>query len=155
MHESHSLIIAHLLTFPIQINAKERQGLTPLHVCTDTPAARLLVKSGADVRARDEGGKVAIHYASHENTIMLIEEGSEVDPRDDRGRTPLHVVTEGDKVEYLLGKGADVNARDDEGKTPLDWAREVERWDVAQVIEKRGGMTGATLDENRRRCVIQ
>ena len=82
MHESHTLCIDHLLACGAAVNAREAQGLTALHVCSDTPAARRLVAAGAEVQGRDGSGRMPIHYASHENTIMLLEEGSPVDPRD-------------------------------------------------------------------------
>ena len=82
MHESHSLITAALLSHGADVNASEIGGLRPLHVCTDTPVARLLVAAGAEIEAMDSAGRRAIHYASHENTIMLVQHGALVQPTD-------------------------------------------------------------------------
>ena len=82
MHESHSLITAALLQHGADVNASELSGLRPLHVCTDTPVARLLVAAGAELEAEDTAGRRAIHYASHENTIMLVQHGADVQPTD-------------------------------------------------------------------------
>ena len=82
MHESHSLITAALLSHGADVNAIETSGLRPLHVCTDTPAARLLVAAGAEIEAMDTAGRRAVHYASHENTIMLVQRGALVQPSD-------------------------------------------------------------------------
>ena len=82
MHESHSLITAALLSHGADVNATEMSGLRALHVCTDTPVARLLVQAGAEIEATDAAGRRAIHYASHENTIMLVQHGAQVQPSD-------------------------------------------------------------------------
>lgn len=57
-------------------------------------AVRLVVESGADIHAVDEGGNAALHHV--------------VDKGFDR------------VVEYLVSKGADVNASNARGQTPLD-----------------------------------
>ena len=86
MHESHALITAALLSHGADVNASEMSGLRPLHVCTDTPAARLVVAAGAEIEAMDLAGRRAIHYASHENTIMLVQHGAQVQPADKSAR---------------------------------------------------------------------
>lgn len=90
MHESHSLITAALLSHGAHVNASEMSGLRPLHVCTDTPVARLLVAAGAEIEAMDVAGRRAIHYASHENSIMLVQHGAEVQPTDKLVKTTTH-----------------------------------------------------------------
>ena len=149
MHESHSDVVALLTARGVDPAPRDAQGLTPLHVCTDTPAARVLVAAGAPLEAADGLGRVPLHYASHENSIMLLEEGAAVDPRDRLGRSPLHTCTEGDKVDYLVLRGADVNAVDVDGQTPLDWALEAERLDVAEALQRRGGVRGRTSERER------
>ena len=69
MHESHREVITALLEAGADVHAREAQGLTPLHVCTDTPAARRLLKAGADITATDSSGRMPLHYASHENSM--------------------------------------------------------------------------------------
>ncbi len=69
MHESHRELITALLQAGADVHATEAQGLTALHVCTDTPAARRLLNAGADITASDGSGRMPLHYASHENSM--------------------------------------------------------------------------------------
>ncbi len=48
-------------------------------------------------------------------------------------------------AELLIEKGADVNSADDDGSTSLDWAESEENKEVAALLRKHGGKTGAEL----------
>jgi hypothetical protein len=77
-------------------------GDTALHMAAAAfrvPVARLLVRSGADCRARNHRGAEPLHYASDANRW---------DP-----------AAQADTIEYLLSIGADPNAVDDSGVAPL------------------------------------
>ena len=72
----------------------------------------ILIKEGADVNAKDDGGWAALHEAAArgdlESAHLLIESGATVDLRDGYGRTPLHIASEMGLVEivkFLLGVG--------------------------------------------------
>lgn len=105
---------------------------------------KLLVNSGANVNARQNGGwnMTPLLHASRRSFIegmfeairFLVSRGAEVNVKTDRYLyTPLHFATQGTRyahpsqttlpaVEILVSNGAEVNARDQGGKTPLSWA---------------------------------
>ena len=88
------LEVKSLLHTGADTNAKDNDGMTPLHVCRNANVARLLIDAGADVNAKD------------------------VD-----GMTPLHVCQNADVAKLLIDAGADVNAKNNDGNTPLDICR--------------------------------
>ena len=48
-------------------------------------------------------------------------------------------------AELLIAEDADVNAQLDEGKTPLDLAMSRKHPEIADLLRKHGGKTGAEL----------
>ena len=103
------------------MNAKDENGVTPLHWTKTEEIAELLIAKGADVNAKDDWS----------------------------GSTPLHrAATFGYKeiAELLIAKGADVNARTGSGETPLDLAIKYKNTGyVVDLLRKHGGKTGEEL----------
>ena len=63
--------------------------------------------------------------------------------------SPLHGAASENHKEIaalLIIKGADVNLKNDDGETPLDWAEEEKSTDLAELLRKHGGKTGAELE---------
>lgn len=55
-----------------------------------------LIAHGANVNARSDGGRTAVHFAAERNTgpktlALLVENGADLSVRDDDGRTPLDI----------------------------------------------------------------
>lgn len=72
------------------VNARDVNGLTALHLASDTAIARLLIQAGADVMARDVNRKTPLHHCSSNNIMkQLIAAGADVSATDDAGKTPL------------------------------------------------------------------
>jgi len=69
---------------------------------------------------------------------MLVRAGADVNARQQQGWTPLHGAADSDDretVELLLGHGADPTAIHDGGKTALDIAREKGHAEVIEVLD--------------------
>ena len=103
----------------------------------DSFAVLTLLNTGIDINKKNKDGWTALHIAASKNRLeiveLLIENGAEVDSKGDpstifiwqRGFTPLHYATVNghkDIVELLINQGAQVNAKDNTANTPLDLA---------------------------------
>lgn len=90
-------------------------------------ALACLVSLGADVNARNEAGKTALHMAYDGVTAdLLISLGAHLDVQSDDGMTPLHIAAGmGDDalVDLFLRRGASPKVRGPQGMTPLHWVR--------------------------------
>lgn len=118
-------------------------GRAPL--CTCLPAARLLLKRGANVNARDKFGNTPLHmavFSKDENFVPLyLEHGAGADTPNAEGRTPLHHIAMEGRVAHaqlLIARGARVNARDRYGCTPLNYAAEYGSFALAYWLIENG-----------------
>ena len=87
-------------------------GTTVLHLATRLELVSLLVKEGADIRARDNRHKTPSHVAA------------------EKGQT--------DTASYLLHQGADVNSRDEDGLIALYYALKEGHATTAKVLIDKG-----------------
>lgn len=70
-------------------------------------------------------GGYPIHEASGDAVLLLVNHGADVEAKDEKGRVPLHYrAGSGDAVSIrlLLEAGANPYPLDDEGRSPLDYA---------------------------------
>ena len=128
------------------VNAKDDEGNTPLHKCTDVEIAKLLIERGADVNAKDEDGETPLHRCIDADVArVLIEHGADVNARDKYRFTPLHDCDNADVARVLIERGADVNARNHfGGSTPLSTCKNA---DVRQVLIDNGAKKGGLFSE--------
>ena len=80
-----------------------------------------------------------------ESAKQAIANGANVKAKDERGWTALHFAQTKEIAELLIAKGADVNAQDEDGETPLDYANRVKQTEIAALLRNHGGKTSAEL----------
>ncbi|CAL8142608.1 unnamed protein product [Orchesella dallaii] len=110
-----------LIEMGVEVNAKDNQDQTPLHLaCSTGTKAKLelvqfLIEKGGDLNMKTIHGKTPMHFAA--------EGGAGVNMEDVNGQTPLHVTTichcSTDMVEFLIRAGGDMHLRDKYNNTPL------------------------------------
>ena len=134
--KTHHEIAAALIQAGAGIDAQDPYGVTPLlfaAISGSPETIRMLLKSGADVKAKDVDGRTAlIETLTTENDLPpetieeLIQAGSEVNVRIYGGLTPLMIAATGNSriLRAISRAGADVNATDDQGATALRWAKD-------------------------------
>jgi len=97
----------------------------------------MLIANGADVNLKNEEGISALHLACYaENAKLLLDAGADINQADNVGNAPLHThAANGEEseevVEYLILKGADKKVKNSAGSTALDVA--VKREDAVLI----------------------
>ena len=113
----------------------------------------LLIDKGADVNGKDDNDDTPLHLSTNRNiSELLIAQGADVNAKDCFGSTPLHsniFNQDKDLVALLITNGADLNLMDEDGQTPLDQlsSEELEgvTAEIAILLRKHGGKTGEEL----------
>ncbi len=126
----------------IDVNAKDDEGLSPLHRAVrngETEVVETLIAAGADVNAKDNDGESPLHRAARSGETEVVETliaaGADVNAKDNYGESPLHRAARNSEtkvVETLIAAGADVNAKDNYEYTPLFRAA---RYGTTKVVE--------------------
>ncbi len=99
MCEEQMETISFLITNGANLNIKNDQGISPIHLACYVENAELLLNSGADINQLDNQGNAPLH-----NQTSNGEESQEV-------------------IEYLIAKGADKMLKNEDGQLPIDIAK--------------------------------
>ena len=123
--------LAVLLAHGFDANTRTEPGLTPLSIAARAGRldnVRLLLKSGADPKARTRDGETLLHRAipgGAEMVRLFLDLGVDVNQADARLSTPLHEADKPEVIALLLSAGADVHAKEvNWGATPFHRAAE-------------------------------
>jgi ankyrin repeat protein len=155
-------IVAQILKYHPNVNAHDRQGMTALmnldkdkiHGQYDArpeesreEVARLLVRAGANVNARDHRGNTPLMETPWNAAAerILIENGADVKARNNDGWTPLTYASGTEVVRLLLESGADPFARDEKGVSELENKRHYSQEDARLIEEAQAGKIGHTI----------
>jgi len=161
------LILAKLAPLPgfiEQVNAKDANGDTPLHLAArvdDIECVNLLLTAGANINERDRVGGTPLHYAldvnskfSHAVLVKAYELGAAVDVNatSNSGKSLLHrasALGNVDFIDILLNNGAEVEAQDELGVTPLQMACMFGHLEAARTLLGAGANVNATMRDGR------
>ena len=143
---------------PIPISAPEGDlQMTPLMMAAldgQVNLAQLLVKAGADPRAKDEHGRTAVFFVpsatSDETGLAMMRylafAGAPTDEPDDRSSAPLMYSVAANnplQVQYLLDRGADANRRATDGDCPLFHAVLMGNVEMVESLVQHGAQVNA------------
>lgn len=134
-------------SLPSNFSTQFGVGWTPLMIAVaegNTEVVTTLIKSGANVNAKNQLGRTSLMFSSkygfYSITKILLEHGANTDdiPNDKEGWTAMIAAAyEGhnDIVNLLLSHGADKNIQDKNGKTALMWAEERGNTRVTEILK--------------------
>jgi ankyrin repeat protein len=131
--DTSAKVIDKLIHLGCQVNARDHQGKTALHVASGLQdrqdIIQQLLKTGQNVNVKDNMGRTSLHEAAkasnHVIAQLLISYHAEPNERDICGCTPLHEAAlkqDARTVDILLKSGAVINITDINLSTPLHFA---------------------------------
>ncbi|KAK2571650.1 Transient receptor potential cation channel subfamily A member 1 [Acropora cervicornis] len=146
------------------LEKRDQYGKTAIHYAAATcnvDKLNRLIYVGADVRAKDNDEKIALHFAAENGVICVVKAllsacPESVNDIDYASRTPLHYAARKGRVEactHLLSNGAAVDYRDDDRHTPLFHAAIVGCGVTTGVLLQYNADINA-LDKNRKSPII-
>ncbi|XP_050305118.1 putative ankyrin repeat protein RF_0381 [Anthonomus grandis grandis] len=142
-------ILKELLTLDLNINQRDPDGLSPLHIASsnnNTKMIKLLIQNGADIHIKDHDGYTALHIAADhevnaEAVETLVELGADVNAKTCHGDLPFHrACASGSEkgIMVLFSKGV-LQVRNKYGYTPLMVAEECSRVNVRSLLKSLEG----------------
>ena len=113
----------------------------------DLQMLNLFLKSSANLNARTQAGWTALMWAAEKGNTQamweLLKSGARVNMQNKSGKTALIIATQRGNlgsIGLLLKKGGDPSVVDFDKKTSLDYARDSQRQDFIQLMEKEVGL---------------
>ncbi|EFX01610.1 ankyrin repeat protein [Grosmannia clavigera kw1407] len=164
-HGNTAFLIDILLESGIDATAKNKDGLTPVHIASNRGKERVvqaLLEKKVDLEAQTPLKQTALHLAvlgRHESVVgLVLHAGSSKDARDSKKRTCLHLAAEEgqlDMARLLVKHGFDVNARDESGRTMLHISVTNSDAEMVQWLLSRGGVDVTAKDNDQSTALHQ
>lgn len=132
-YNSTESAVQNLLDAKSDVNAKNKAGMTPLMLCRDVKAMKILIMYGAHLDLVDQSGKTALihclnQYGSdkHLKVKALLTAKCDLNIRDVEGKTALMYAVKSDSdhksVALLVEHGADLDFLDEKGQPATAYA---------------------------------
>ncbi|MCP4133651.1 MAG: hypothetical protein GY754_21970, partial [bacterium] len=126
-----------------KVNARNKLGRTPLHHVFEVDVARVLLKHGANMHARDNNRYMPIH------AVASVREWGDDYNRRDLIKLNYHNYA-GKMAKFLIKNGAKINAKAINKRTPLDFA-----WDAGHsTVTLENRLTGSTRHYNSQKTRV-
>ena len=146
----------------ININHQNREGKTPLMVCTYNSSRQevfsRLLQLGARIDIVDENGQdVLMHAINNENGAMmdiLLKAGANINHCDNRGNDALMTCAEKGNREglrVLISRGANIFRENKEGQSALDIARECGNTTCYEILAKARKICLSNIPDKEKR----
>lgn len=153
----------------IDVNARDEQGCTPLHLAVGAETARYLLRDKRiDHGAEDYVGRSALHYAVLKRRLdvikVLLDNNVDKEWQDDMGKTASFYAQACPAATFMLRYGTEVEARSTDhlnntGLLHLAWLgdREGVEWYLSQgaIVDARNDLGETALTESARHGDVQ
>ncbi len=172
IYRNYELTVKHLLEYGANVDAKDENGNTALHVTSYTgkyaPIVSLLLEHGADVsiQNKDEKTPLQIAYGNHWNEPIfniLIKHIINGNSTNEDKEKFLHMAIERNYesvVEMLIGFRVDINAKDENGRTPIQIAKHCNNPIIKMLIDNGADIKIDDINihsaaRNGQKCLVQ
>ena len=112
VEEGMEEMTAFLLELDANPSSKDSEGIAPLHIVRKPVIADMLLARNAEVNAKDNHGRTALHNAVNNGFREIIE--------------------------LLIECGANVNMRDKNGITPFETAKALNNAEIMEILKEAG-----------------
>ncbi len=157
MLKATSNIIETLVEGGADINARNKEGVTPLSIAIqaeDIKTIKLLTTNGASIHTQDTHGRSPLSMAfemSNDVFEATLNENN-CHTQDSEGNTPLHIALKNNapmsKIQHIIGLTNDVNIRNRDGDSPLYLAASKNMEQIGKLLLEKGADIFSTNKDN-------
>nr|XP_008101141.1 PREDICTED: ankyrin repeat and death domain-containing protein 1B isoform X1 [Anolis carolinensis] len=143
---NHISAVDFLLHHKARVDIADKHGLVPIHLAAWTgnlDIMRMLIKAGADQKAKNQEGRNVLHFAAQNNNVRIVDyfiqdlHLLDLNTPDEKGRKPFLLAAEWGHVEMvneLISLNLSTTQKDKDGNTALHLAAKNGHHEVAEVL---------------------